>query len=122
MPKGEHQGLNDLVENVEIITNTIEDTYECIANLGGDKDIMFVADRTHVITGGIQQLQENLQGIGIHSVTTFLVDLTGDVVDEDLPYGPLETFGNLMPILLQDTAILPLILLVQHQLFSKEHI
>lgn len=92
MPKGEHQGLNDLVENVEIITNTIEDTYECIANIGGDKDIMFVADRTHVITGGIQQLQEKLQGIGIHSVTTFLVDLTGEVVDEDLPYGPLETF------------------------------
>ncbi|MEY9973040.1 F-type H+-transporting ATPase subunit beta [Lysinibacillus sp. RC46] len=92
MPEGEHQGLNDLVENVEIITNTIEDTYESIANIGGDKDIMFVADRTHVITGGIQQLQENLQGIGIHSVTTFLVDLTGEVVDEDLPYGPLETF------------------------------
>ncbi|MEO4052466.1 helix-turn-helix domain-containing protein [Solibacillus sp. CAU 1738] len=91
MPEGEHQGLNDLVENVEIITNTIEDTYESIANIGGDKDIIFVADRTHVITGGIQQLQENLQGVGIHSVTTFLVDLTGEVVDEDLPYGPLET-------------------------------
>lgn len=91
MPEGEHQGLNDLVKNVEIITNTIDDTYERIANIGGDQDMMFVADRSHVITGRIQQLQEDLQGVGIHSVTTFLVDLTGEVVDEDLPYGPLET-------------------------------
>ncbi len=91
MPEGEHQGLNDLVENVEIITNSIEDTYERITSIGGDKNIIFVADRTHVITGDIQELQEKLQGIGIHSVTTFLLDLTGEVVDEDLPYGPLET-------------------------------
>ena len=91
MPEGEHQGLSDLVKNVEIITNTMEDTYDHIATIGGDQDIIFVADRTHVITGGIQQLQEKLHDLGIHSVTTFLVDLTGEVVDEDLPYGPLET-------------------------------
>ncbi|OCA88327.1 hypothetical protein A8F94_07995 [Bacillus sp. FJAT-27225] len=91
MPEGEHQGVDELTDNVEIITNTIEDTYETIANIGTDKEIMFVADRTHVITGGIQQLQEKLQGIGIHFVTTFLLDLSGEVVDEDLPYGPLET-------------------------------
>lgn len=91
MPEGEHQGLDDLVKNVEIITNTIEETYDQIAKISENQDIIFVADRTHVITGGIQQLQENLQEIGIYSVTTFLVDLTGEVVDEDLPYGPLET-------------------------------
>ncbi|HWL23801.1 MAG TPA: helix-turn-helix domain-containing protein [Ureibacillus sp.] len=91
MPTGEHKGLDELVENVEFITNSIDETYERIAAIGGDQDIMFVADRTHVITGGILQLQEKLQGIGIHSVTTFLVDLTGEVVDEELPYGPLET-------------------------------
>lgn len=91
MPEGEHRGLIDLIENAEIITKTIEETYRNIANVGRNQDIIFIADRTHVITGGIQQLQENLQGIGIHSVTTFLVDLTGEVVDEDLPYGPLET-------------------------------
>ncbi|MFS0673569.1 hypothetical protein [Ornithinibacillus sp. 179-J 7C1 HS] len=91
MPEGKHQGLNDVIENAEIITNTIEDTYDNIVNIGGDQDVIFIADRTHVITGGIQQLQDNLQEIGIHSVTTFLVDLTGEVVDEDLPYGPLET-------------------------------
>ena len=91
MPEGEHRGLSDIVEQVEVVTNTIEETYEKIVSFGGDKDIIFVADRTHVITGRLQDLQEKLQNIGIHSVTTFLVDLTGEVVDEDLPFGPLET-------------------------------
>lgn len=91
MPEGEHQGISDIFENVEIITKTVDETYERIAAIGGEQDILFVADRTHVITGDIQQLQEKLIRIGIHSVTTFLVDLTGDVVDEDLPFGPLET-------------------------------
>lgn len=91
MPEGEHQGISDIVDNVEIITKTVDETYERIAEIGADQDILFVADRTHVITGDIQQLQEKLLGIGIHSVTTFLVDLTGEVVDEDLPFGPLET-------------------------------
>ncbi len=94
MPEGEHQGISDLVENVEIITKNIDETYERIASINGDQDILFVANRTHVITGDIQQLQEKLESIGIHSVTTFLVDLTGDVVDEDLPYGPLETLWH----------------------------
>lgn len=91
IPKGEYQGLNDLAENAENITNSIEESYECIVNIGRNQDIIFVADRSHVITGDIQQLQGKLQDIGIHSVTTFLLDLTGEVVDEDLPYGPLET-------------------------------
>lgn len=91
MPEGEHTGLSDVVQNAEVITNTIDEVYERIAAIGGDRDIIFVADRTHIIKGNIQNLQEKLQGIGIYSVTTFLVDLTGEVVDEELPYGPLET-------------------------------
>ncbi|CAM5223042.1 F-type H+-transporting ATPase subunit beta OS=Ureibacillus acetophenoni OX=614649 GN=SAMN05877842_11350 PE=3 SV=1 [Ureibacillus acetophenoni] len=91
MPNGNHQGLDEIVENAEIITKTINETYEQISNIGANEDILFVADKTHVVTGAIYDLQEKLHGIGIHSVTTFLVDLTGDVVDEDLPYGPLET-------------------------------
>ena len=91
MPNGNHQGLDEIVGNAEIITKTINETYEQIANIGANEDIIFVADKTHVVTGDIYDLQEKLHGIGIHSVTTFLVDLTGDVVDEDLPYGPLET-------------------------------
>ena len=59
--------------------------------VGKNKEIIFVADRSHVLTGEIYELQEKLHDADIKSVTTFLLDLKGASVDEDLPYGPLET-------------------------------
>lgn len=90
-PEGEHPEVNDIMDEIQMVAYTIEDAYEEIAKLGKDQDIAFAADRSHVVSGEIQDLQERLQNIGIDSVTTFLVDLKGDVVDEDLPFGPLET-------------------------------
>ncbi len=89
-PEGDHPEVNDILEYFDHVTNSIDETYEKIASLG-KKDILFSADRSHVLTGELHDLQERLQGIGIENVTTFLVDLKGEAVDEDLPYGPLET-------------------------------
>ena len=47
-------------------------------------------DRQTVLTGEIYSFIERLQDEGI-SVTTLLVDLSGNVVDETDPYGPLDT-------------------------------
>lgn len=91
MPKGEFPELQDVLENVEIKTYSIEETYDKIASLGVEKEIAFAADKSHVVSGEIYELQGRLQQIGIDTVTSFLLDLTGDVMDEDLPYGPLET-------------------------------
>lgn len=91
MPKGDYPELNDVAVNADIIANTINEAYEEIAMKGKTSEIAFAADRKNVLTGEIYELQERLQGIGMNSVTTFLVDLTGESVDEDLPYGPLET-------------------------------
>lgn len=91
MPEGEFPELQDVLENVEVKTYSIDETYEKIAALGVEKEIAFAADKSHVISGEIYELQERLQQTGVDTVTTFLLDLTGDVMDEDLPYGPLET-------------------------------
>ncbi|QTD39432.1 hypothetical protein [Sporosarcina sp. Te-1] len=91
MPQGDFPELADVLENVEWVTHSIEETYEKIAALGTEKEIAFAADRSHVVSGDIYDMQERLQQIGVDSVTTFLLDLTGNAVDEDLPYGPLET-------------------------------
>ncbi len=91
MPEGEFPELQDVLKNVEVKTYSIDETYEKIAALGVEKEIAFAADRSHVISGEIYELQERLQQTGVDTVTTFLLDLTGDVMDEDLPYGPLET-------------------------------
>jgi F-type H+-transporting ATPase subunit beta len=91
MPQGDYPELKDVLADVDIIAGTIDEAYEAIAQKGKDNEIVFAADRGHVITGEIHQLQDRLQDVGIDSVTTFLLDLKGEAVDEDLPYGPLET-------------------------------
>ncbi len=91
MPDGEHPEMKDTLNYVDIVSNSIDEAYEKMATSGPSNEIIFAADRTHVITGEIYKLQERLQEIGIENVTTLLVDLKGEVVDEELPYGPLET-------------------------------
>ncbi|RDU38241.1 hypothetical protein DRW41_01335 [Neobacillus piezotolerans] len=89
-----YPGLEDLNEHVDVIVTSIADALKKISELGKDRDIIFAADRSHVLTGEIFELQEKLQDEAIRTVTTFLLDLKGEAVDEELPYGPLETVWN----------------------------
>ncbi|MDQ0175385.1 ATP synthase beta subunit C-terminal domain-containing protein [Bacillus chungangensis] len=93
-PDGEHPELKDILQAVDIVSYTIDETYRIVTDTEQSKDIIFVADRNHVLTGHIFDLQEQLENDGIHHVTTFLVDLKGTVVDDDIPYGPLETLWH----------------------------
>ncbi|MGP4080743.1 ATP synthase beta subunit C-terminal domain-containing protein [Pseudalkalibacillus sp. R45] len=90
-PEGDHKELNDILEYFDVVAETVDEAYEKMAGFGNQKEIMFTADRSHVLTGEIHDLQERLQDVGVQKVTTFLLDLKGEAVDEDLPYGPLET-------------------------------
>ena len=74
IPEGNHPELEDILENVDITTKTIDETYEKMAALGLEKEIAFAADKSHVVTGGIYELQERLQQIGMDSC-------------HDLPFG-----------------------------------
>ncbi|MEN2765609.1 hypothetical protein [Ornithinibacillus xuwenensis] len=91
-PQGDHPELKDVTEFRDIhIVHSIESASEKILSIGAEQDIIFTADRSHVLTGEIFELQDRLEGYNIKTVTTILLDLKGAVVDEDLPYGPLET-------------------------------
>jgi F-type H+/Na+-transporting ATPase subunit beta len=90
-PENDHPELAEILEDTEIVAETIEKAFKEMSVVGKTKEIIFVADRSHVLTGEIYELQEKLQDVDIKSVTTFLLDLKGASVDEDLPYGPLET-------------------------------
>ncbi|MFD1019801.1 ATP synthase beta subunit C-terminal domain-containing protein [Thalassobacillus hwangdonensis] len=90
-PEGEHPEVDDLKEQFDVMDTDIEKVYEQIKANEQAKGIVFAADRSEVVNGEIFALQERLQKEGITSVTTFLLDLSGDSMDEELPYGPLET-------------------------------
>lgn len=90
IPSGDYPEIKDIYGEVDVQVYSVDEAYEQIVVLGREKDIAFAADRSNVLTGDIHQLQERLNSVGV-TVTTFLVDLKGEAVDEDLPYGPLET-------------------------------
>lgn len=90
-PKGEHPEINDVTEEVDFITDSIGKTFQIMLASGLDKEYVLTADRSYIISGEMYSLQEMLEEKGINNVTTFLVDLKGEAVDENLPYGPLDT-------------------------------
>lgn len=90
-PKGEHPEINDVTADVDFVTESIEETYKTMISSGPNKQFVLSADRSYVLSGDMFSLQGMLDEKGIANVTTFLVDLKGEAVDEDLPYGPLDT-------------------------------
>ncbi|MFD2923233.1 hypothetical protein [Halobacillus naozhouensis] len=90
-PEGDAPEINDIHDYMDVVTSSMEEAYEKIATAGKEKAIAFTTDRSHVLSGKVYEIQERLASIGVENVTTFLVDLKGEAVDEDLPYGPLET-------------------------------
>ncbi|MBM6616428.1 hypothetical protein [Bacillus suaedaesalsae] len=91
LPEVESPDLNEIIDSVDIVARSIEEAYEEMASRGKESEIIFASDRSHVVSGNIQELQERLEAVGVNTVTTLLLDLRGEAVDEDLPYGPLET-------------------------------
>lgn len=89
MPEGNPPEVAELLPYVDVVAHAMDEMYEKMASAG--KDIIFAADRSHVAKGTIHELQERLSEAGIDNVTTLLLDLKGEAMDEELPYGPLET-------------------------------
>jgi F-type H+-transporting ATPase subunit beta len=87
----ESQGIEDVTSEVEITCSTIDEVYQYISNERGVRDVILGADRGLVISGEMLALQEKLQEAGTRPITIALIDTRGESVDEDSPYGPLDT-------------------------------
>jgi F-type H+/Na+-transporting ATPase subunit beta len=91
IPKDEGPGIEDVASQTKFVCNSIEEAYDLITKIDGKETIFLAADRQMVITGEIYSLIEKLQEAGVHNLTTCLVDLRGEAVDVQEPYGPLDT-------------------------------
>ena len=90
-PQEKHPDLTSIIEEVDAVVETIDHAQAEISKLSEYHDVIFTADRSHILTGELYDLQDRLDFSSHQSVTTFLLDLKGESVDESLPYGPLET-------------------------------
>lgn len=92
-PQGQekHPDLISLMEDVDAVAETIDQALAQISHLSEHHDVIFTADRSHILTGELYDLRDQLDTSPAHTITTFLLDLKGESVDESLPYGPLET-------------------------------
>lgn len=91
---GIHKGIKFVMNHSQLTATTLDEVYELIETHRHDKDIILATDRRMVLSGGLWTLKEKLMDTGARPITTLLVDISGDAVDEDLPYGPLDTLLN----------------------------
>lgn len=91
MPNFESPDLKEVIESSDILCQKSEDVIKEVMHSTKKQDIILAADRSLVITGEIYSLLEKLQLPEGKMITTLLIDPTGEVVDEELPYGPLDT-------------------------------
>lgn len=91
MPHFDSPDLKEVKESSNILCQDTESTYKEIMDLKEKQDVVLAADRSLVISGEIYSLLDKLELPEGKTITTFLIDPTGDAVDEELPYGPLDT-------------------------------
>lgn len=93
LPMTNHPELEGTTELADILTTTIDETFSTLIAISGD--ILFITDKSYIVSGELFDLQEKLVAERAQNVTTILLDLSGEVVDEEMPYGPLETLWQL---------------------------
>jgi len=91
-PAQESIEMNEVAQESEIVCTTFEQVCAKILAFSKQKEVVLGADRSTVLSGELLNLNEKLQTAGVGTVTTILVDMGWTSVDEELPYGPLDTF------------------------------
>lgn len=90
-PSDDSKGISDVIEEAEVTGATADEVHEAVSTFRENRDVILGADRSVVLSGELMKLRERLQEAGARPVTIILVDARGDSVDEEAPYGPLDT-------------------------------
>jgi len=90
-PESEDTRLNCVIDETNIICNTLEEVHEYMYSNQSDNDLLLIADRSVVLSGELFKLNKLMEELHQGEMTTILVDILGEAIDEDIPYGPLDT-------------------------------
>lgn len=90
-PQEDAHGIEDVLAESEAVCRTQDEVFAAVSGFREQRDVLLGADRSVVLSGELLALRERLLESGARPVTTVLVDTRGESVDEDVPYGPLDT-------------------------------
>jgi F-type H+-transporting ATPase subunit beta len=93
IPKQKSPDMEDIVELANHVVGSVDEAFAKLKNI--ESEIVFMTDRSYLVSGELLDLQDKLVSERIDGITTILIDVSGDVVDEEMPYGPLETLWQL---------------------------
>ncbi|MDF2715691.1 MAG: F0F1-type synthase beta subunit-like protein [Paenibacillus sp.] len=91
-PVHEVNGIGNVTDAAEYTFTDSSEVYEHIAAFRNERDVFLGVDRTVVLSGELSTLRNRLEQIGTRPLTTAIVDILFEAVDEETPYGPLDTF------------------------------
>ncbi|MBM7584049.1 F-type H+-transporting ATPase subunit beta [Bacillus pakistanensis] len=90
-PRVETPDLEETKKMSDFVTSSIDAVLQKIKEVEIREKVILIADRSTIETGEYFTLRDKIDNAGFPSITTLLYDSSGDSVDEDNPYGPLET-------------------------------
>ncbi|BCB02286.1 ATP synthase beta subunit C-terminal domain-containing protein [Bacillus sp. KH172YL63] len=90
-PDKSYPGLSDLEAFVDVKCHGIDDAFAEVSLIGDKDKVLLYVDRSFVLSGELYDLRERFEADGYADITTFLFDPSGEAVDEDDPFGPLDT-------------------------------
>ncbi|WBW97157.1 ATP synthase beta subunit C-terminal domain-containing protein [Oceanirhabdus sp. W0125-5] len=90
-PESEDSRLKCVIDEASVICNTFEEVKEYISSNQSGRDLVLIADRSVVISGELNKLNKLIEELQEGKITTILVDIIGNTIDEVVPYGPLDT-------------------------------
>jgi F-type H+/Na+-transporting ATPase subunit beta len=91
IPDQEFRGVSDLDGFVDAKVHSIEDAFAEVSLRDDKEKVILQVHRSYVVSGDLYEMREKFEAEGYPDVTTILFDPSGTAVDEDDPYGPLDT-------------------------------
>jgi F-type H+/Na+-transporting ATPase subunit beta len=86
------EGMSDVLPLADFYSTEFEAVFQKMSTLVKDGDILLAVDRKKMLSEEFFKLQERISlSLPSQAITYAIVDTSGEAVDEDLPYGPLET-------------------------------
>ncbi|MFZ3590666.1 helix-turn-helix domain-containing protein [Bacillus sp. DJP31] len=87
----DYPNIEDIRSTADHVFRNIEDLIEWLRIIDDKEKVVLATDRSVVLSGDLYTLRDRMKEAEFPPLTTLLFDPSGEVVDEEDPYGPLDT-------------------------------